>query len=254
MNAKISLKNYCPIFSLLLLLYVCTASQAETAYHCLRAPDTLLIDGLLIDWNKPVVNITSWNWRHTADKVAVYGGDVDCSATLQLAWDKEQLYLSLCITDDYHVGRNNPQDGDSLILTIAPAIGDIKTYSSIDIAICEANGLALAYRRNESGDWQEEYSAKIGMTISNQFTPPAPYPCEKEKQVATVIRDSNYEITLPWKLFPFINPTDGNEFGILLQIQDVDEKVIRGFLRWRGLRDAPLTASGYGKVVLKDTK
>lgn len=237
------------IFLFILLISLSSAwGQTVAPYPCLHAIEAKTIDGVLADWCEPVDSLTSWNWRHAAEKPAVYGGKDDCSAIISFAWDEEQLYFAINITDDYHLGRRNPQEGDSLTLTFAPAYTD--NTLPVEIAISEAGGLAQAFSRNESGDWQEEAGIKVGMTISNHFLPPDPYPCEKDKAMATVIRDVKYELALPWKILPFISAKNDSEFGVLLQIQDVDDKIIRGYLRWRGLRDAPLTTTGFGKIVL----
>ncbi len=63
----------------------------------LAAPPT--IDGNLAEWNSEAV-ATSNNRVYSA---AGWDGSEDCTAVWQLAWDNENLYVAVTVTDDTHV-------------------------------------------------------------------------------------------------------------------------------------------------------
>ena len=225
-------------------------AHAADPYPCQRANHAKLLDGMLDDWLEPVERLTSWNWRHTAEKKAIYGGEQDCSASMQFAWDTQHLYCAVTITDDFHIGNNDPLAGDALMLTLAPYSTPAPSNISAEFVISQSDGVAIAYKRNPHGDWIEDADLQVGMAVNILPAPDQPYPHEREKTTALSILETRYEIAIPWAHLHELTAESGNAFGVLLQIQDVDVKEVRGCLRWRGRQNVPLTPSGYGHVVL----
>jgi len=228
-------------------------ARAVAPYPCYATPVAKRLDGVADDWREPVELLDKWNWRPANTGTACYGGADDLSASIALAWDANACYALITVRDDFHVDGANPATGDAVLLTFAPASQTSNQAAPVvELAITLAAGVADCQQRTARAGWQAAKLVRVGMTAALQPAPDAPYPREAGKNAPEGIMQITYEVAIPWSLLPQITVKRGKAFGLLVEVQDVDVTAVRGCLRWRGCRNAPLTATGYGNILFAD--
>lgn len=235
-----------------LCLWSTAARAASSPYACQRTPAPKFIDGKFDDWREPFFVMDNMCWRPEEGAMPVYGGPLDASATVRMAWDAKHLYLAMAVVDDYFLpAKEGPLDaGDCVIVRLAPSeqAGD---HPVVPVEFVFSLGaLATVQARDADGTLITPAGVKLGAARRVLPAPAKPLPGETGKQPATALTKIWYELTMPWTYLPSVNPAEDALIGAEVQVVDTDGQGIRGRLKWRGEAGVPRTPTGYGRIVL----
>jgi hypothetical protein len=212
---------------------------AGDAYPCAQAKAAKFLDGRFADWREPAIVLDAWCWRPEAAVSPVYGGALDCSTTLRLAWDEKRLYLALAVVDDrLKPAKEAPETGDAVLLRL---VGDGKDAAASEFVLVWDSPVLLL-RRAADGGWTRVDGALVGAARAALPPPAVPMPREESKPVPEEITKLWYEVALPWAALPGLTPVRDTVFGLEVQTLDRDAEALRGRLRWRGAQGAPHVA------------
>ncbi len=176
--------------------------------HAARLANAPRIDGDVSEW-------TLFNFINQATfRPENWTGPADASAAYTFAWDAQNLYLAVQVTDDKHVQTE---------------IGEL---------IFKGDSLELLFDSNLSGDFNDTQLSgddfQLGLSPATLLTePPETYlwfPAAKKGTatgVTLAVKPSaagegyTLEATLPWALFG-LTPAPDNRFGFVLSVSDND--------------------------------
>ncbi len=220
---------------------------AGEAYACAETRTPKFLDGRFTEWHEPTIVLDGWCWRAEAGATPIYGGPLDCSATVRLAWDAKRLYLAIAVVDDaLKPAKKTPADtGDAVILRF---VGDAKDAVPTEFVLAWGSPVTLQ-RREADGTLGTAPGALVGAARATLPLPVTPLPRETGKPAPTSITKAWYEVALPWTALPGLTPKRDATFGLEVQVLDRDGDALRGRLRWHGAPAAP-RVNGLGAVRL----
>lgn len=135
--------SFIMIVALVLASFTISAfAYSDTAALCYKAPETVIIDGDLSEWNvsSPVTANTE---TQVVRDVGQWTGPEDCSFEVYMMWDENNLYLAATILDDtpfmYREGFP-PDMADSLVIffsTDANVDTDRTEYTAYDFRLTQ---------------------------------------------------------------------------------------------------------------------
>ena len=188
-----------------------------------------VIDGVRESWFLPDISIKYAGvidvedpHSYGADLDLRFGGDSDCSARAAVAYDGENLYIAVKVTDDYPM--NNPQQGGNIWM------GD---------------GIGIGISLNPDADPKREaYDSKdfqIGFSTGSDDVDPVNWCWQLngkipgvEYQVTQTETGYFYEMKIPFKSFGY-KPQSGDTIGFEMAIDDADAQGNReNQLQWNG--------------------
>ena len=222
---------------LLLLVGFARASDIESPgefQSAIAAPKPIVLDGDLSEWSGVPAVVTP---RFAVPKGTgssaspnyvpfeeydggTWSGPDDQSATVQIAFDDDNVYLGIVVTDDYHENVSGTAwDGDAVQVLIADA-----TRSQI-VALYN-------YALNGYEDAQGKFVQTDGIIIEHVLGPATNETCHCATQ-AVIKRDSankktTYEIKLPKAALGLTSAQREPQFGLGIAINDGDGALVNG--------------------------
>ena len=167
---------------------------------------TMTVDDSTVDWKDvPAIPVTIFDGLH----MDLWKDAADCSALLQLAWDKQALYLCVRVTDETHgqpYTGTQIWKGDSIQLALSqqPEAG---TRTEI--------GFALTAQGPRVFRWTQPRG------------PMAAVQCSIRRDAGETL----YEAAIPWTELHIPVPSPGTTLGFALVVNDNDSGIREGWLR-----------------------
>jgi len=174
---------------------------------CLKTEDPIIIDGTTENWE----DFDSFSAFKATFKPEALTSSTDLSGRFYSAWNNENLYLIMDVTDDVLTTLGKDEDiqkGDGLLFSI-----DTNLYGDINIRILDAD------------DYQLFISPGNFSNINSQVKTIVPEQYELTGiNIASTRKVGGYyiELKIPWIQLGIQNPQDEMVFGFNLDILDTD--------------------------------
>ncbi len=202
------------LLPLLLCGFVLLALQfrdEETSYSCFPIPQSVKIDGNLVEWyGQPAIELSSTGNLVGGD----WDGAIDLSAKVWLAWDERFLYIACDVMDDHFQPQANGSrlwEGDSLWFKYLPSLSEQETVMKgcrelTLIFAATQNGPAVKKLLNYGRGYYKAECQGINLKV-----------LPKKSGMGAL-----YECALPWGQLLHQPPYPPRALNINLSVQDSD--------------------------------
>ncbi|MCS7240350.1 MAG: hypothetical protein NZ651_03785 [Candidatus Bipolaricaulota bacterium] len=244
-----------------LLAVLGLAGQAVEAIAW-RAPGPVVIDGALNEWitSDPIV---VKDIKQAIIAAYLWGGSLDCSVTVYVMWDEENLYIAAEIFDDVPFTARagfRPDEADSLgiyLSTNPQANPARKNYEATDFRILL---MIDGYDFNNAID-RDMIADPKGIETAGMYGDEQVLPGYEAAAVPTK-RGCTFEAKIPFKALaneqiPVLVPQDGLKVGFDVEINDIDMPcpgIGAKTLAWTGTEAIRQNPSEWGTLVFKVKK
>ena len=186
-------------------------------FECRRAPKPIVIDGDLSEWVElPAIVLDSKEYAH--DKEGKWQGPKDCSGSIRLCYDAENLYLAFDVTDDKFFQRH--------------------TGRAIWLGDCVRFAFDSLEDRYEGKYLFDDYRVTAALTTQGPqlWCSGGAFVGPMQSQLAIVEKHTGdgmiYELAIPWAQLDPLAPIMRRTFGFSFNIYDHDGAEKQRFKSW----------------------